>query len=377
MISRFVSFVARKASPSSSPSSSLTPSAQRPAPLARMERFEGRALMHAAVTSVFADNRGEVQITFNEALDPKTVNTRSVFVHLPGADQAFGTADDQKITGRVKLTAGNRRIWYRPAEKVPFAAGSSYSIKVSGKLVEAADGDRIDGEFNGAGATSGNGTPGGDYLVLSKRNKTTQIARFSTLAGNMDVRLFTNQTPKNVANFLDYVNAGDYDNIFIQRNVPGFIWQTGGYNITPANAIGGVTARTPVENEPHITHNTRGTIALARPDLPNVPPSGDRGSNQFFFNVSDNSSGKPNDLDNQNGGFTAFGEVTSASGLAVMDALAAYPTVDASGGDPNSPFSDLAVQNSSVTVQQADQNPQGSLVTIRRIAVRNTIVAWV
>src|SRR5215217_779950 len=103
-----------------------------------METFQGRVLLHSQITSVFADNRGEVAITFNNALDPTTVNTRSVFVHLPGPDQTFGTADDQKITGRVKLKTGNRRIWFRPDQKVPFIAGSSYSIKVSGKLVKSA-----------------------------------------------------------------------------------------------------------------------------------------------------------------------------------------------------------------------------------------------
>jgi hypothetical protein len=106
-----------------------------------VEPLESRQLFAAPqATSVFADNRGEVQITFNQALDPTTVNTRTVFVHLAGADDTFGTADDAKITGRVKLTAGGKRIWYRPAEKVPFAAGSSYSIKVSGKLVKSATG---------------------------------------------------------------------------------------------------------------------------------------------------------------------------------------------------------------------------------------------
>src|SRR5687768_29456 len=195
-----------------------------------VERLESRQLFAAPqATSVFADNRGEVQITFNQPLDPLTVNTRSVFVHLAGADDVFGTADDAKITGRVKLTTGNRRIFYRPAEKVPFIAGSSYSIKVSGKLVKSATGERIDGEFNGPGIATGNGTAGGDFLVLSKRDKSlVPTARFSTIAGNFDVRLFGDKTPANVSNFLSYANEGLYDNTFNQRSLPGFIWQTGG-----------------------------------------------------------------------------------------------------------------------------------------------------
>jgi hypothetical protein len=58
-------------------------------------------------------------------------------------------------------------------------------------------------------------------------------------------------------------------------------------------------------------------------------------------------------LGGQNGGFTEFGEVTSAAGLAVMDAMAAFPTID---GDPSvnpGQFDNLAVQNSGDTVDDA------------------------
>ena len=334
-----------------------------------VESLEARRLFAAPqATSVFADNRGEVQITFNQPLDPTTVNTRSVFVHLAGADDAFGTADDQKITGRVRLTTGGRRIWYRPAEKVPFIAGSSYSIKVSGKLVKSATGDRIDGEFNGPGVLTGNGTGGGDFLVLSKRDKSlTPTVRFSTISGNFDVRMFGDKTPVNVANFLGYANDGSYDNTFIQRSLPGFIWQTGGFTVTPENQIDDVTPKEPAANEPSPTQATRGTISLARPD-DNNPATDDRGTNQFFFNLVNNEA----NLGSQNGGFTEFGEITSASGLAVMDALAAFPTVNGGGQ-----FTNLAVQDSGISVEEASADPQGSLVTIRRIAVRNKIVAWV
>jgi cyclophilin family peptidyl-prolyl cis-trans isomerase len=341
-----------------------------------VEPLESRQLFAAPqATSVFADNRGEVQITFNQALDPTTVNTRSVFVHLAGADDTFGTADDQKITGRVKLTAGNKRIWYRPAEKVPFAAGSSYSIKVSGKLVKSAGGERIDGEFNGPGVATGNGTAGGDFLTLSKRDKgLNPTVRFSTIAGNFDVRMFGDKTPKNVANFLGYANDGSYDNTFVQRLIATptpFIWQTGGFTVSPTNTVEQVTAKTPADNEPAPTTATRGTISLARPD-DGVPSTDDKGTNQFFFNLANNES----NLGSQNGGFTEFGEVTSAAGLAVMDALAAFPTID---GDPAvnpGQFDNLAVQSESDTVDDAVSDPQGTLVTIRRIAVRNKIVAY-
>ena len=97
-----------------------------------VEPLESRRLFAAPqATSVFADNRGEVQVTFNQPLDPTTVNTRTVFVHLAGADDQFGTADDAKITGRVRLTTGNRRVWYRPQRSflsLPGRATASKSV---------------------------------------------------------------------------------------------------------------------------------------------------------------------------------------------------------------------------------------------------------
>ncbi|MEA2708499.1 MAG: hypothetical protein QOF78_1100 [Phycisphaerales bacterium] len=339
-----------------------------------VEQLEQRRLFAAPqATSVFADNRGEVQITFDQPLNPTTVNTRSVFVFLPGPDGAFATADDVKIIGRVKAVTGNRRIWFRPAEKVPFIAGSSYSVKVNSKRVFSASGQRIDGEWNGAGVRTGDGNPGGDILMLSKRDKgVLPTARFATIAGNFDVRLFTQLTPLNVVNFLNYADDGSYDNTVNQRNLPGFIWQTGGFRVSPTNTFDTIPSKTPVANEPGPTQATRGTISLARPNDGN-PATDDRGTNQFFFNLVNNEA----NLGGQNGGFTEFGEVTSAAGLAVMDAMAAFPTID---GDPTvnpGQFDNLAVQNSSKTLDDAIADPQGTLVTIRRISIRNKVVQWV
>ena len=109
-------------------------------------------------------------------------------------------------------------------------------------------------------------------------------------------------------------------------------------------------------------------IALmrGRPDDDN-PATDDKGSNQWFFNLVNNEA----NLGSQNGGFTEFGEVINAGGLAVMDAIAAFPTVNGGGV-----FSNLAVQNNTIDVNEAAADPQGTLVTIRRIALRNTVVAW-
>jgi cyclophilin family peptidyl-prolyl cis-trans isomerase len=341
-----------------------------------VETLEQRTLFAAPqVVSVVTDRRGEVNITFNAPLDPATITTRSVLLLTTGPDGAFQTGDEVKVLGRARLSAGNTRIVFRPNTKVPFLAGTTYSVKVSGRLVLGADGSRIDGEFNGSGFASGNGTAGGDFLIVSRRNKSNLVARFTTNQGYIDVNLFLTQTPKNVGNFVAYADDGSWDNTIVQRNLPGFIWQSGGFTIDAANTVQTVPAKPPVDNEPHITSNVRGTIALARPndEDPTTDPLLDKGSNQFFFNLADNNDpNDPQSLDNQNGGFTAFGQVRNARSLAVMDAIAAHPTVNAGGV-----FANLAVQNGSITANDAFANPAATMVTIRRIAILNKIGPYI
>ena len=338
-----------------------------------MEPLEVRRLFASPVVEVmYADNRGEVQIKFDQPLNPATVNTRSVFVFLPGADGAFLTADDVKVTGRVKLITGGQRVWFRPAETVPFPPGSEYAFIIKASRVRSAAGERIDGEFNGIGQPSGDGTPGGDVALLSHRDRGVNLrSRLSTQVGNIDVELFGDQTPANVSNFLSYVNEGAYDDTVVQRSLPGFIWQTGGYHVTLANAFEQIASKTPVINEPSPTQATRGTISLARPDDGN-PATDDRGTNQFFFNLADNES----NLGSQNGGFTEFGEVMIPAGLAAMDNIAQFPTIDGDPDDTPGVFDDLAVQNSNVALEDVDANPRATLVLIRRIAVRNKVAEW-
>ncbi|HEX6961255.1 MAG TPA: peptidylprolyl isomerase, partial [Lacipirellula sp.] len=113
-------------------------------------------------------------------------------------------------------------------------------------------------------------------------------------------------------------------------SVPGFVVQGGGFKY-PSDAVGvqQVPQDPPAPNEPGIS-NLRGTIAMAK--LGGDPNSA---TNQWFFNLADNSE----NLDNQNGGFTAFGRVVG-NGMSVVDAIAALPRVNA-----GSPFDTLPVRN--------------------------------
>ena len=122
------------------------------------------------------------------------------------------------------------------------------------------------------------------------------------------------RAPATVRNFLDYVNAGFYDQTVIHRLVPGFVAQGGGY----ASPVGGAmptlkTTRAPIALEivPGLL-NTTGTISMARTNAPNSATS------QFFLNLANNTS-----LD---GGYAVFGRVTTGAGLlAPGGAIASAP----------------------------------------------------
>ena len=154
----------------------------------------------------------------------------------------------------------------------------------------------------------------------------------------------TRTTPLTAANFLAYANAGRYTNTIIHRSIANFMIQGGGFTQPTAasNVAGGYPATiaqfAAVQNE-FGNSNIRGTIAMAK--LGNDPNSA---TNQFFFNTADNSG----NLDNQNGGFTAFGRVLG-TGMGVVDALAAIPKYNADGGGV---FSDLPLRVPTTTAWQ-------------------------
>ena len=166
-------------------------------------------------------------------------------------------------------------------------------------------------------------------------NPSTNFAIFNTTLGTIPVLLTPKTTPLTVANFQSYVSKGAYTNSVVHRSVPGFIWQAGGFQLSPTTQqITPTPTDPPVKNE-FGASNLRGTIAMAK--LGSDPNSA---TNQFFFNESDSNA---SNLDQQNGGFTVFGHVVGAQGLAVMDAVAAVPAP--SPGPLASPLDSAPLQN--------------------------------
>ena len=167
-------------------------------------------------------------------------------------------------------------------------------------------------------------------LLAAPYAASATTVRLTTALGAIDLILYDTTAPRTVANFLAYVASDAYRNSFIHRSVPGFLIQGGGFVWDDATAsVLGVASKGNLANEFSLARsNRRGTIAMAK--LAGDP---DSATSQWFINLADNGA----NLDFQNGGFTVFGEVSAAS-MAVVDAIAALPRVNA-----GSPFDALPV----------------------------------
>jgi cyclophilin family peptidyl-prolyl cis-trans isomerase len=149
---------------------------------------------------------------------------------------------------------------------------------------------------------------------------TATVVYVETVLGDFEINLYDNDTPETVANFLEYVENGEYTDSIFHRSVPNFIVQSGGLRTGLNAQISAIPQNPAVVNEP-VFSNLRGTISMAK--LGNDQNSA---TSQWFINLADNSA----NLDSQNGGFTVFGEVTG-NGMAVVDSIAALPTYDFQG----------------------------------------------
>jgi peptidyl-prolyl cis-trans isomerase A (cyclophilin A) len=121
--------------------------------------------------------------------------------------------------------------------------------------------------------------------------------KLETSMGDIVVELNRRRAPVTANNFLRYVLAGAYDQTIFHRVMPGFVVQGGGYTET----IEERELFAPIINESgNGLKNQMMTVAMARYDDPHSA------TNQFYFNLAENSSLDPN---RRNWGYAVFGEV--------------------------------------------------------------------
>ncbi|WP_100657455.1 peptidylprolyl isomerase [Alteromonas flava] len=147
--------------------------------------------------------------------------------------------------------------------------------------------------------------------------------------GDITLKLFAEDAPKTVANFMQYVESGFYEGTLFHRVIKNFMIQGGGFDAEMQQKDSGE----PIENEANNgKKNLRGTIAMARTNDPHSA------SAQFFINLVDNDF---LDFRNEtvNGwGYCVFGEVVA--GMDVVDTIAEAKTrIDGYHADvPISPY---------------------------------------
>lgn len=171
--------------------------------------------------------------------------------------------------------------------------------------------------------------------------------RFDTNVGAFEATLFDDVAPAHVANFLNYVERGDYDGTIVHRSAQNndgtpFVIQGGGF--TPD--LEPIPADPPVANEASLS-NVRGTLAAARSNL-----DIDSATSQWYINLGDNSF-----LDLQQ--WTVFGQISS-EGMAIVDSIAALPRASTGAG----PFTELPVLGLPLI-----QPPEANLIIVQSVRI--------
>ena len=128
--------------------------------------------------------------------------------------------------------------------------------------------------------------------------------------GVITLELDQDRAPKSVANFLQYVAKGHYDNTVFHRVIPGFMVQGGGMEPGMKQRK---TAKS-VDNEANNgLKNENYTVAMARTSQPHSATA------QFFINGADNGFLNHKDESPQGWGYAVFGKVVG--GIDVVDKI--------------------------------------------------------
>ena len=105
-----------------------------------------------------------------------------------------------------------------------------------------------------------------------------------TTSGTIVVELDRNRAPKTVENFLNYVESGAYIGTIFHRVIPGFVIQTGGYDVN----LDEIDTLPEIINESgNGLKNQRMSLGMARTNEPHSA------SSQFYINLNDNFSLDP------------------------------------------------------------------------------------
>jgi peptidyl-prolyl cis-trans isomerase B (cyclophilin B) len=160
--------------------------------------------------------------------------------------------------------------------------------------------------------------------------------RLDTTQGPIVLELDDENAPASVANFVQYVRDGHYDNTVFHRVIDGFMIQGGG--MSPG--MKQKPTRAAIANEAgNGLKNRKYTVAMARTGDPHSATA------QFFINVADNDFLDHKGPSPQGWGYAVFGKV--AEGTDVVDRIKGVPT-GRSGMHQDVPVDDVLIRKAEV-----------------------------
>ena len=154
--------------------------------------------------------------------------------------------------------------------------------------------------------------------------------------GDITIKMFEQEAPNTVKNFLEYANSGFYNGTIFHRVIDGFMVQGGGF----ASGMEQKEVNDPIENEANNgLSNKVGTLAMARTPDPHSATA------QFFINVNNNDFLNHSSETSQGWGYCVFAEVVE--GMDVVNKIKGVAT-GSNGFHQDVPLEDVVIE--SVTV---------------------------
>lgn len=154
--------------------------------------------------------------------------------------------------------------------------------------------------------------------------------------GDITIKMFAQEAPNTVKNFLEYANAGFFNGTIFHRVIDGFMVQGGGF-------IPGMDQKEvndPIKNEANNgLSNKVGTLAMARTPDPHSATA------QFFINVNDNDFLNHSSETSQGWGYCVFAKVVE--GMDIVNKIKGVAT-GSNGFHQDVPLEDVIIE--SVTV---------------------------
>lgn len=158
------------------------------------------------------------------------------------------------------------------------------------------------------------------------------MVKLHTNFGVITLELDAEKAPVTVANFLEYVDSGFYNNTVFHRVIDGFMIQGGGFEPGMSQKSTNASIKNEADNG---LKNKAYTIAMAR------TPDPHSASSQFFINVADNDFLNFSSPTSQGWGYCVFGKVTD--GTDVVDKISQVKTGN-KAGHQDVPAEDVVIE---------------------------------